>query len=81
MLCVVRGRGTRQGKTALRFVAPGLSCHRRPTFYVHEWYVWDGEVYDGVLGATRPSSEIETVACTNCGTEYEPSQFEEINFC
>lgn len=50
------------------------------TFYVHEWYVWDGEIYDGMLGANRPSSEIQTVACTNCGAEYEPSRFEEIIF-
>jgi predicted nucleic-acid-binding Zn-ribbon protein len=50
------------------------------TFFVHEWYVWDGEIYDGGLAAHRPSSEIKTVACTNCGTEYEPSQFEEIHF-
>ena len=52
----------------------------RPTYFVHEWYVWDGEVYDGVLGANRPSSEIETVACTNCGAEYDPGKFEEIHF-
>jgi DNA-directed RNA polymerase subunit RPC12/RpoP len=50
------------------------------TFYVHEWYVCDGETYDGGLHAHRPSSEIETVACTNCGAEYDASQFEEINF-
>jgi hypothetical protein len=50
------------------------------TFFVHEWYVWDGEVYAGSLLAHRPMSEIETVTCTNCATEYEPSQFEQIDF-
>jgi hypothetical protein len=50
-------------------------------FAVVETLQWEGEVDDeGHLGCSRPSNEIESIRCVDCGELYTTDSFYDIYF-
>lgn len=51
------------------------------SFWVNEGLTWGASIDEnGVLDCYKPNAVIETIICTECGTEFKEDDFKEVNF-